>query len=144
MSKTKDRIYYICDEKGNLEGPYYESEANRILDQITFEEILNFEFSDDGKHPYSKVMNDIQSKCDEIQVFRLKNTDLLCQVQYFLDTRNGLRVGYITAYVDYYQPVRYCSPDDVESVSGIETQKRFPIVRTNFGCPKLVKWEQEE
>jgi hypothetical protein len=136
-----DNEYYICNEQGILKGPYHKQEANRILDEIAWDEIQNFKFPDGGKHPYDKVMDEVQAKCDEIQVFRLANTNLLCQMQNFLDSRDGLKVGYVVAYVDFYQPVKYCSPDEVESVSGIETQKRFQITRTNFGHPKLVKWD---
>ncbi len=136
-----EEIYYICSEEGVLDGPYHETEANRILDEVTWDELLNLNYPDDGKHPYEKVMDEVQSKCDKIRVFRLAGTDLLCQAIDFHDGRNGLSVGYISAYVDYYQPVQYCSPNDVESVSGIETQKKLPITKTNFGSPKLVKWE---
>lgn len=137
---SAEEIYYICSEEGVLDGPYSETEANRLLDEITWEERLNFKYPDDGKHPYEKVMDEVQSRCDEIQVFRMAGTDLPCQMIGFLDGRNGLKVEYVVAYVDYYQPVQYCSPDEVLSISGIDAGKRSPITRTNFGSPQIVNF----
>lgn len=139
-NEPKDKTFYICSAEGILKGPYYEAEANRIIDDIPWEEKLKFKYLDDGTHPYEKIMDKVQSKCNEIQVFRKANSNLTYQMQNFLDSRYGLRVGYILAYVDYPQPVEYCSPDEVLSISGIDTGKRYPIIRTNFGCPQIVNF----
>ncbi len=132
--------YYIYDEYGHLDGPYSKKQADQILDNITWDEKLKFKLSGDEFHPYYKIMNIVQSKCNKIQVFRLRGTDLLCQLTQFLDTRNGLKVGYVGAYVDFYQPTRYCHPDDVESINQDQSKKRVAIPMVNFGQPKLVKW----